>query len=201
MPLLIGVSARALAGGFAFGLYQTIWPIYLKDIGGKPWDVSMSWTLFALPAIFLAALSGKAIDRYGPGPSAVIGALFSAVVVGCYALTRRIEVLLFLCMIEGIGFAFAYPAQNTLTVQAASDTMRGRVIGVVTAVKTGGALIGALLTAELYQTGAWAAFGTTSIVLVAGAIALAVALVVDHRRPHPPTAVALATPAESVPSP
>lgn len=181
--LLAGVAIRAMAGGFAFGLYQTVWPIYIQRLGGNPWDASLSWTLFAIPSVFLAAFSGKLIDRRGGGPSAVVGAAFSAVVVGSYALVPNVHGLLMLCMVEGIGFAFAYPAQNALTIQAASETMRGRVIGVVTAVKTFGALLGALLTPLLYGVSVRYCFGATSMVLLVGAIALALALLLDRRQP------------------
>jgi MFS family permease len=181
--LLAGVATRALAGGFAFGLYQTIWPLYMKRLGAVPWDVSMSWTLFAVPSVLLAAFSGKLIDRRGPALPAVLGASFSAVVVGSYALSPNVTGLLALCMVEGIGFAFAYPAQNALTIHAASPAMRGRVIGVVTAVKTFGALVGALATPWLYGISPLYCFGATSMVLLVGAVALALALAWDHRQP------------------
>jgi MFS family permease len=181
--MLTGVATRAMAGGFAFGLYQTIWPLYMKRLGAVPWDVSMSWTLFAVPSVLLAAFSGKLIDRRGPAIPAVLGASFSAVVVGSYALTPNITGLLVLCMIEGIGFAFAYPAQNALTIQAASPAMRGRVIGVVTAVKTFGALVGALATPWLYGVSPRYCFGATSLVLLVGAVVLALALFWEHRQP------------------
>jgi DHA1 family multidrug resistance protein-like MFS transporter len=183
LGLLLGVGSRAMAGGFAFGLYQTVWPIFMQRLGAIPWDVSMSWTLFAVPSIFLAAYSGKLIDRHSPGPSAVVGAIFSAIVVGSYALVPNVHYLLLLCMVEGIGFAFAYPAQNALTIHCAPEMMRGRVIGVVTAVKTLGALVGALATPWLYGISARYCFGAASLVLLVGAIVLALSLLLERRRP------------------
>lgn len=186
--LLAGVALRACAGGFAFGMYLTIWPIYLTRLGASDWDVALTWTLFAVPAVIIGPWAGRLIDRHGPGFSAVLGAFFSAIVVGAYALTGNVHAILALCMLEGIGFAFAYPAQNTLTVQTSPDDMRGRVIGLVTAVKTGGTLVGALATPILFTINPITAFGTTSLVLMAGAVALAIALYVEHRAtpPAPP---------------
>ena len=187
--LLAGVSLRACAAGFAFGMYLTIWPIYLTNLGASDWDVALSWTLFAVPAVIFGPWAGRLIDRYGPGRSAVLGAFFSATVVGGYALSSSVELILALCMLEGIGFAFAYPAQNTLTIHTSPDDMRGRVIGLVTAVKTLGTLVGALATPVLFTISPITAFGTTSVVLMLGAIALAVCMFIEDRaRPPAPPA-------------
>jgi MFS family permease len=199
--LLAGVASRAFAGGFAFGMYLTVWPIFLTRHGASDWDVALTWTLFAVPAVIFGPWAGRLIDRYGPGTSAVLGAFFSAIVVGTYALAGHVPLILALCMLEGIGFAFAYPAQNTLTVHTAPDDMRGRVIGLVTAVKTGGTLLGALATPVLYTISPITAFGTTSLVLMAGAVALGIGMWADHRRhpPVPPSPPA-AAPRESAPT-
>jgi DHA1 family multidrug resistance protein-like MFS transporter len=187
MGLLAGVATRAMAGGFAFGLYQTVWPIYIRHLGGSAWDVSLSWTCFALPSVLLAAFSGKLIDRHGAGHPAVWGAGLSALVVGSYWLVQGVPALMLLCVLEGIGFAFAYPAQNALTVQTSPGPMRGRVIGTVTAVKTGGSLVGALAVPWLYGLGLFYCFGVTGLVLLVGAVALACALVFDGKRPVDPS--------------
>ena len=199
--LLAGVSSRAFAGGFAFGLYLTQWPLYLTSLGASEMHVALSWALFAVPAVLLGPLPGRVIDRSGPGKSAVLGALFSAVVVGAYAITHDFRVILALCMLEGIGFAFAYPAQNMLGVQTAPEDMRGRVIGLITAVKTFGTLVGALAAPLLFAYSPATLFVTTSVVLALGAAALAGCLVLDHRRfprrPRPASARARRSPEEA----
>lgn len=187
--LLAGVSSRAFAGGFAFGLYITVWPIYLSSLGASEMHVALSWTLFAVPAVLFGPWPGRIIDRSGPGRSAVLGALFSAFVVGAYALTQDFRVILALCMLEGIGFAFAYPAQNMLGVQTAPEDMRGRVIGLITAVKTFGTLLGALAAPLLFARSPATLFVTTSVVLLLGAAALAACMALEHRGrpPAPPS--------------
>ena len=64
---------------------------------------------------------------------------------------------------------------------AAEAAARGRVIGVVTAVKTFGALVGALATPWLYGVSPRYCFGATSLVLLVGAVVLALALFWEHR--------------------
>ncbi|HQW08639.1 MAG TPA: MFS transporter, partial [Steroidobacteraceae bacterium] len=69
--LLAGISARAFTSGCAFGIYLTVWPIYLTNMGASDWGVAMSWTLFAIPALVFGPWAGRLIDRNGPGTSAV----------------------------------------------------------------------------------------------------------------------------------
>ncbi|MEB3327758.1 MAG: MFS transporter [Candidatus Sericytochromatia bacterium] len=179
--LLAGVWARATAGGFAFGLYLTAWPLFMRTLGASDWDVSLSWTMFAVPALVFGPFAGRLIDSRGPERLTVWGAAFSAVVVGSYAFAGSVAALLALCMLEGIGFAFSYPAQNTLVVQCAPEALRGRVIGLITGGRTLGTLVGALATPTLYGMSPLHAFGATSVVCLLGAALLGLALAVERR--------------------
>jgi len=183
-----GLSIRVLANGFAIGMYESIWSIYFKDLGGTPWHISLSWTLFALPAILFAGLAGTMIDRKGPALPLVLGALFSAIIVLCYGLTQNVMILLLLGVVEGIGFAFAYPAQSAMMVQIAPEVLRGRIIGLVTSMSTIGALIGALGTPLLYKNSPFWVFAVTSSVLFVSALLLAFSLLLARRaRPGEPS--------------
>lgn len=180
--LAAGLAARALATGFSIGLYETIWSIFLKDHGGTPWHISLSWTLFAVPPILLGALAGRWIDRFGPARAAVGGAAFQALVVASYATAPSVNALVALCALEGVGFAFSYPAYNTLQAHAAPPALRGRMIGAIWAFRTVGALAGALVTPRLYERGPWWCFGITSACLLVGAMAMGLALAIAHHR-------------------
>lgn len=173
---LSGIMGRALAGGFALGLYEAVWSIYMQDLGASTWDVGLSWSLFAMPAIVLAGVAGRVLDRMGGLVPAVAGTLFSSTVVAGYALFPRVEALLVLAVIDGIGFAFAYPAQNALMVAAGPEALRGRVIGLVTATGTAGALIGAIATPRLYLLSPALCFGTAASILALSALWLWVSL-------------------------
>lgn len=180
-PLVGGLAVRTTAAGFALGLYFTVWPIFLADMGGSLIDVGNSWAVAALPSIVLALWAGKAITRFGPVPWALGGAALSAFVVGAYGLTGNVPLLLALCALEGVGFAFAYPAINALTVQAATEGTRGRVIGLVTASRTLGMVLGTLITPALYAVSPLHAFGLAGAAWAAGGLALGLGLLVDRR--------------------
>lgn len=171
--IVLGLGARAVAAGFAVALYETVWAIYLRDLGASTWEISMSWTLFAVPPIVLAGMAGRLIDRTGPQRPLLWGTVFSAFIVASYALTRRVELLLVLGVIDGIGFAFAYPAQNALMVAAAPEALRGRVIALITALGTVGSLIGVVVIPRLYPSGPLWVFGLASALLLASGGGLA----------------------------
>jgi DHA1 family multidrug resistance protein-like MFS transporter len=178
-----GLSLRVLANGFAIGMYESIWAIYLKDLGGNAWQISLSWTFFALPAIVLAGIAGRTIDRMGPARPLVLGALYSAVLVLSYGMTQNVNLLIFLGVVEGIGFAFAYPAQSAMMVMIAPEALRGRVIGLITAMSTVGALIGAMLTPILYKNSPFWVFAVTAGLLFVTALMLALSVVWARRLP------------------
>lgn len=180
--LFTGLAARALAGGFAMGLYESVWALYLKDLGATTWLISMSWTAFALPAIVLAGVAGRLIDSAGPSRLVVWGTLFSSLLVASYAMTDRIEMVLFLSVIDGLGFAFAYPAQNALTVLVSPEALRGRVIGIVSGISTLGALVGAVVTPPLLGKGPLWCFGAGGAVLFASGVILAAAVAIEGQK-------------------
>lgn len=180
--LFVGISCRAAAAGFALGSYLTVWPLFMAALGASDWDVSFSWTVFAVPSLFLGPFAGRLIDRVGGGRPLLWGALFSGCVVCSYAFCADVSTLLAFCALEGVGFAFAYPAANTLMVQAAPEAMRGRMIGAVTAIRTLGTLIGALLTPIWYAHGARPTFLGVGVVLLVGAATLALCLALDRRQ-------------------
>jgi DHA1 family multidrug resistance protein-like MFS transporter len=180
--LAAGLATRAMATGFSIGLYETIWSIFIQDRGGNAWHISLTWTLFAVPAILLGPFAGRFIDRVGPAQAAVGGAVFQALVVASYAAVPTVEGLVALTMLEGVGFAFLYPAFNALQVHAAPMALRGRMLGAIWAFRTVGALAGAVVTPRLYGLGPAWCFGVTSVILMMGAIGLAIALSISQRR-------------------
>lgn len=164
------IASRALTSGFAMGLYETVWPIYMLDRGATAWEISLSWTLFAVPPIALAGASARAVERWGPLLPAALGGAFSALIIVSYDLAPAPWTILTLSTVEALGFAFAYPAYNALLIRLAPEASRGRVIGRSGAFWTAGALLGAFACPWLYQIDPTACF-----VVTGGAVALGVA--------------------------
>jgi MFS family permease len=174
--LLLGaVAFRASSGGFANGMYFTVWPLFMQRMGASTWEVGLSWTLFAVPAVILASWAGRLIDRWNPIVFAIAGGVTSTVMVMGYIRVSDVSTLLGLCFLEGIGFAFAYPAISALTLMVAPQNERGRIIGLVTSIRTLGALAGALVTPWLYEKNPHWCFDFTAFYLLMGVVVLGIA--------------------------
>lgn len=180
--LAIGVGFRLVAAGFSIGLGEVIWPLFMTDLGAELWHISLSWTLFAVPSILMSPCVGRMIDRVGAGRPAVFGAAVFAGVALFYPLAPGPLHVLALSVTEGLGFAFAYPGQNALLIQTGPEAIRGRMIGLVSTVKTLAAVVGALLTPVLYAMSPYWCFGAMAVVHVVGILGLAIALMVRKKR-------------------
>jgi MFS family permease len=181
----IGLAGRNWASGFSIGVYEVIWPLFMLSLGATLWQISLSWTLFAVPCILLSTVVGRWIDRIGAERPAIWGAALSSVLPLFYALSGGPWFMIMLSAVEGIGVAVAYPAYNALLVQVGPEAVRGRVIGVIGTVRTIGVMMASLLVPGLYAISPARCFQLTAAVLVAGVIWLAVSLIVDRRRPAP----------------
>lgn len=178
----VGLAGRNWASGFSIGVYEAIWPLFMLTMGATLWQISLSWTLFAVPCIALSPLVGRWIDRAGGPRLAVWGAAVSAVLPLYYATASGPWFMIGLSAIEGIGVAVAYPAHTTLLVQVGPEAVRGRVLGWIGATRTVGILMAALLMPAVYARDPRRCFAVTAAVLIAGVLWLAAGLLVDDGR-------------------
>ncbi|MBC7543905.1 MAG: MFS transporter, partial [Candidatus Sericytochromatia bacterium] len=111
-----GLAGRSWASGFSIGLYEVVWPLFMLSLGASVWQITLSWTVFAIPSILLSPVTGRLIDRCGGGRLAVWGAAVSAALTLHYAAARDPWFMILLSLIEGIGVAVAYPGQTSLMV-------------------------------------------------------------------------------------
>ncbi|WNV77818.1 MFS transporter [Geodermatophilus sp. DSM 44513] len=66
---VLGAVLLAVAVMVPVGAYDAIWPRYLADLGADPLLIGLSYLLFALPFMVVAAPAGRLADRVG-GPVA-----------------------------------------------------------------------------------------------------------------------------------
>lgn len=183
--LVAGLALRALCTGIASGLYETVWPIYMSDLGADTWTIGMSWTLFAVPSLLLARPVARAINRYGGGPVAIGAGVLSTVATVAYAATSRIDLLLVWCVVDGIAYACTAPAVMVLAFRAASAATRGRVMGAIGTTATLGTLVGALWMPVLYVRLPALSFYLASGAILTSVFALGLCLAVSARHRSP----------------
>jgi multidrug resistance protein len=182
LALGLGLAGRNWASGFSIGMYEVAWPLFMLSLGSTIWQISLSWTLFAVPCILLSPLVGRWIDRMGGQRLAVWGAAISPVVTVCYPLAAGPWSIIALAALDGVGVAIAYPAYTALLMQVGPEGVRGRVIGWIGTVRTIGVMTASLVVPAVYARSPAGCFNMTAAVLAAGVLWLAISLRLDARK-------------------
>ncbi len=173
---VVGAVLLTVAVMIPVGAYDAIWPRFMTDIGAGELLVGLSYTLFALPFMLIAAPAGKLADRIG-GPAVFLRGI--AVLLGTvllYAVLGDPWVVTGVGVVESTGQALAFVgaaaamAQAVSPLRAAAGQGLARSLGLLAATATAAAAGWAYAVG-----GAPALFGGT-VVLVALTAAAAWAL-------------------------
>ena len=72
-----------------FGIYDVVWPLYLIDLGADVAFVGLTFMLIGLPAVLLAPVFGRWVDRWGSIPFVIMGCLVMVVAGILFALASE----------------------------------------------------------------------------------------------------------------
>jgi len=95
---------------FAIGVYEVVWALYLRGLGGSVQWIGLTYVLFALPVVFLAPLGGRLVDRHGATRFVVIPGLVVAACGVLYAMASEPLLPGAIIVFEGGAEAFMGPA-------------------------------------------------------------------------------------------
>lgn len=196
------IAAALLTCAFMIpiGAYDALFPRFLTDLDAPEWMLGAALTVFAVPSIFLAAWSGRQVDRHGPFTAAARGGAANVAIIVSYGFVRLPWVIVATGLLESGGQllvgAAAAAAMGVAVPGRRAATAQGLGEGVGT---LAGAVVAAI-AAPLYAFGGPAALFLTTAVLTAGALVGGVRLgrtgvPVEERLTHP---VGAAQPAEPV---
>jgi DHA1 family multidrug resistance protein-like MFS transporter len=149
---------------FAMGGFEVVWSIYLRDLGASLAVVGLTWVLFSAP-LLLSFLGGRLADRHSRFALMVAGFLVQAV---CWLLVPILHdptVFLLLLPIDGLAFAFAFPAKQAFLVQVSPQRWLGTVQGMEQTGLQFAALIGTVAAPLLY---AWLGAGFFTVAGIVG---------------------------------
>ena len=150
---------------FAMGGFEVVWSIYLRDLGASITVIGLTWVLFSAP-LLLSFLGGRLADRYSRFALMTAGFAVQGV---CWLLVPVFNdpaVFLLLLPLDGLAFAFAFPAKQAFLVQVSPRRWLGSIQGFEQAAMQLAAVIGAVAAPLLYASvGGW-------FFALAGAVAL-----------------------------
>jgi MFS family permease len=176
LPLIgAGAAPEYFSGAFLSG-----WAIFLTAAGGAPWEVGVSYTLFALPAMLLSVWFGGLTDRRGPRVVVGIALALTAVLAPFYAVVASVPLLMALILGQGVTVAASRPALYSEAAHLLPPDYRGRSQGILL---TGTAItqsFGALASGLLY--GISPALVFSSVLVVVGISLLVLPFVTSSPR-------------------
>jgi MFS family permease len=119
----------ASAGLFTLGaVYHSLTPtlpIYLSTLGAKEVEIGVLIGAFGLTSLLIRPLAGKILVRIPEKKVMVAGALFY-IVTGAYLFAKPFWPILFVRLIQGIGFGCFHTASFTLIANTSDEAHRGQ---------------------------------------------------------------------------
>jgi len=167
--------------GFALGVWEVLWSLWLRRLGATMTFVGLTWIAFSLPML-LAFAGGHLADRHSRFLLMYSGLAVSSVAWIVYGVTRDLTVFLVFSVIEGLSVAWSYPAQQAFLVQVSPRRWLGAVQGLETSSTQLAALVGTLLSPVLYRFISGYTIAVGGVVALVGLVATAPTLSREWKR-------------------
>jgi MFS family permease len=133
------------------GLFTAIWSIFLLSRGGAPWQIGLTFTLFALPSVLFSVWLGGVVDRRGARLVMAIVLVATAAVSPLYSLVASVALLMLFATAHGVTSAAERPVVYSEVVRVVPPEYYARAqavlqLGLMTA-QTAGAIAAGYLYA------------------------------------------------------
>jgi MFS family permease len=167
---LLGAYASFFCFQVVMGLLASLWTIWMRDLGASFTYIGITFTVFALPQLFLGAFAGRASDRFGRAPVLLWSGLLISLVYMSYGVVTSLALLLVLGIVEGIFLVFQLPAAQGLLADASPPALRGRIQGMAALAGSVGGAGSAFISLPLYHQHPMAPFFLAGAVMGAGSV-------------------------------
>jgi len=168
---VLAAALLALAVFLPVGAYDSMWSVYLSELGASTAFIGISLTLYAIPLALLSGLGGRYVDRVGPMAAVRRSFCVALPVIVAYGLLTNIWIVVFVAVIEAAAQAVAAPAAQSAMSRACPPERTGAGQGLAGAFGLcGGGLLASVAPAVYDRYGADVLFiGVAGLV---GAIAV-----------------------------
>jgi MFS family permease len=142
----VGNALSAFGSGFTLP-YMFVYVEQVRGLGSlTAWLV---FTLFAAAALVVLPLGGRGIDRFGPRPVLVAGAVLTAVGALSFGLATTRWTILVAAFLFGAGVTTTQPALATMVVRASTRATRAHAFALQFTLVNLGMGIGAMLGGQI----------------------------------------------------
>jgi MFS family permease len=147
---LLGAFILAFVGHLQYGFFESIWGLYVADLGGSDLAIGLSFSTFAVANLLFAPVGGRLADRGEYARWLLVGFLGLAAVMIGYGLVPWVPAILALGLCEGAIAALAFPTLDAFLAAHADPRVQGRVQGMFSSSMMAGAAASALGGSRLY---------------------------------------------------
>ena len=148
---LVGLGLVAAAGSYLFGLYDTVWVLFMAKLGAGVAIIGLSIALFGVPLFLVAPLAGRFGDRHGRVAPMILGTVAVGLIAASYPLLPGVPAVIAVGCVEGLMFAILEPNLYALIAAAAPDGMEARAQAAAGVMGTVGNLVAPLLAAFMWE--------------------------------------------------
>lgn len=165
-------GALLVIGGYfaLIGGWESVMPVLFKDRGGGSMYTGITFTMLAIPVLFLSRYAGRLADRVGPPKVAVIGTGAVSLWMIFFGFIPGLVWPVICLTTFGVFDAFGFTAAQVAVSRSVPEDRQAAALGLMGAIEVLGAALTALPAAILYQNHggkvAWAALGTFSLLMV-----------------------------------
>ncbi|HKP51277.1 MAG TPA: MFS transporter [Chloroflexia bacterium] len=149
-PAFVAALAFTVAGGFADGLFMSIWSIWLNDLHASNSFIGFTFVTFSLPVVVLMPITGKMADKYRLAPLIALPSILISFAYLTYGFTTDLLFIAIWGLLEGALVAVYGPALSAYIANLSPDNARGRLQGVVSTSRTVAGFVSSMLVAFLY---------------------------------------------------
>jgi len=181
LPLL-GAYMAIFCTQSVMGTMGALWSIWISDLGGSEAYIGATFTVFALPQIFLGAFAGRMSDRFGRALLITVPGVLVSVTYVAYGFVANLGWIMVLGVLEGIIFVFQQPAAQGLLADASPPEARGRAQGLSGVIGALGGASFAFASLPLYHVARPLPWILAGIVMTAGSIVAGLGALVYTRR-------------------
>lgn len=151
--------------------YDLCFSLHLRDLGARPFDVGVAWSMGTLAEVALMAVCGVMLPKASHATWTVVGLLGTALRWLLLAKVRSLTLLLLMQPLHAVSFALLWMAWLDFIKQASPPHVLARAQGALSTFVSIGATAGILLWGPLY-----AAHGASTVFNAAAGFAAAAAI-------------------------
>jgi MFS family permease len=176
--LLVAAIVINVGNFFASGVYEVIWSLWMTEVGADIWLIGLTFAAFGLGVLLVAPIAGGWVDRRGPLPFVILGALGAAASGVLYVLLEDPVLVVPVSIFEGVAIALLSPALFAIVARATPVGRSSTTQGIVGAAGTIGTIVASIGAGVLFMVDVHLPFFVFSAVML---VSLVLGLLIGGR--------------------